>query len=464
MGCAGCAGSNPSVSQPVLVKSGAEEPEGGAKTSATAPDGPAEGSPPSAAFGSSVVLWVNGARYERADFPVGVGTAPEGAKPEGRTERGVVPQAAQDAEGSETGAADDADSFCTARSHLTDLHSETVGPTRWKCEGLGSEPPVEKGLLELRQLWQERIRPGFAPEIDADPYLSPPDVDTLLLRFLQAERNERSKDPVSSAAARLQETATFRRDYRCVDFHRRGMARKLLMHGSNAGASAYFGDYGLRDCDGEPVLVGRISLMTSASAPGRKTADNMIPCTHLRAALFICERAALETRDQGSYILDLGDFPAKELAAYSHSRYWDADGVVDDFACVAERRRPVPSVGPHLPQHETMPGGLPVLKESLRCMTAYYPQLLKRVYFYNPGFRFRAVFRIFSLWVPADTRRKFVMVAPGEEHRHFLAPGVCRPAEVPPELGGSGPPLDGDRFLAAAVARYDATARLPPAG
>lgn len=315
-------------------------------------------------------------------------------------------------------------------------------------------------LAELRRLWQEDIRPQFMPDVDRDPYLSPADVDTLLVRFYRAERNEKSADPVHTAAERLRRTAVFRRDYRVMDFHRKGMARKLFMHGSNAGASMYFGDCGLRDADGEPVLVGRVQLMTAHTAPGRKAADKMIPCTHLRAAVFVAERAALEVRQAGSYILDLQDYPDVAMARYLHSKYWDADGVVDDTIAIKERRAPTPSVGPFLPQHETMPDGLPVLKEALRMMTTHYPELLKRVYFYRPGFLFRTVFNIFSLWVPAHTREKFIMVQEGEERKYFMAPGVLDSSIVPPELGGNGPPLDGDRFLARAVARYDAMALL----
>merc|ERR1712118_402808 len=108
-----------------------------------------------------------------------------------------------------------------------------------------------------------------------------------------------------------------------------------------------------------------------------------------------------------------------------------------------------------------MPDGLPVLKESLRMLTTYYPEQTKRIYFYRPNIIFRSIFRIFSLWVPADTRAKFVIVREGEEKQYFLAPGVIDPMQAPPELGGQGKPLDGDRFLAAAISRYDSLASLP---
>lgn len=91
---------------------------------------------------------------------------------------------------------------------------------------------------------------------------------------------------------------------------------------------------------------------------------------------------------------------------------------------------------------------------------------LHRVWFYRPSFVFRTIFRIFRLWVPKETRCKFVLVNEGEEHHHFLAVDPanqhgCAPEVLPVELGGTGPPLDGDRFLERAVELYDATAQLP---
>lgn len=68
------------------------------------------------------------------------------------------------------------------------------------------------------------------------------------------------------------------------------------------------------------------------------------------------------------------------------------------------------------------------------------------------------------MWVPPSTRERFVIVKAGEEGRHFLGGdrGVAADT-LPRELGGTGPSLQGDCFLEAAVARYDATATLPPA-
>lgn len=185
----------------------------------------------------------------------------------------------------------------------------------------------------------------------------------------------------------------------------------------------------------------------------------MIPASHLRAAVFILERAAWETNRAGSYILDVGPYPRQDMDGVS--RYWDANGSVDDSKAIKERRAPIPSVGPHLPSHASLSDGLPTLKESMRMAQTYYPGFLKKVYFYRPSLMFRTIFAVFSMWVGPDTRAKFVMVKEGEEQMHFQAPDMCDAADLPPEFGGHGPPLNGDRFLAKAVERYEATATLP---
>lgn len=252
----------------------------------------------------------------------------------------------------------------------------------------------------------------------------------------------------------------------------------------------YFGDFGLRDRAGEPVLVGR-----NLQCGTRKPSDLMVPCTHLRAALLgavapapptrahhlcpiltsasrsasppafaVVERVACECERGASYILDVGD-PAtcSDMASVlAGKRYWDADGAIDDHASIAEGRAPSPSVGPHAAHHYDLKPGLPTLKEALGLMTAHYPELLFRVYFYRPAPLFQFTYAIFSRWLPASTRAKLVMVRQGDEHRHFLgatAPGGGLDAAVVPiELGGRGPSLGGDDFLARAVARYDASA------
>ena len=311
----------------------------------------------------------------------------------------------------------------------------------------------QDGLGQLRSLWQE-ARTAFMPEIDADVYLSPPPgrLDMLLGHYLAAEKGDAEK-----AVSRLVATAEWRQEYRCADLHQPGMARQLFMHGSNAGAAMYFCDYGLRDRSGDPVLVGR-NLQVGALKPS----DRMVPCTHIRAAILVVERVACECRSGASYILDVGPPDQPDMApVLAGRRYWNADGAVDAFGSIGTGRAPSPSVGPHPASHLQLQPGLPTLKEAFRIMTTHYPALLHRVYFYRPGTVFYLAYTIFSMWLPPSTRAKLVMVRRGEEHHHFLnegAPGGGLDAAcVPQELGGLGPSLGGDAFLAAAVKRYDST-------
>eukprot|EP00933_Yihiella_yeosuensis_P071829 TRINITY_DN80071_c0_g1_i1.p1 TRINITY_DN80071_c0_g1~~TRINITY_DN80071_c0_g1_i1.p1 ORF type:complete len:430 (+),score=44.43 TRINITY_DN80071_c0_g1_i1:25-1314(+) len=359
---------------------------------------------------------------------------------------------------------EDNESFCTAISDPDVFATENCNPASARELQLLEEVGLTAGDLgQLREKWLNVIQPQFMPDIIEDPYWTPrgSSLNRVLLRYLRAEKNQKSHDPVATAADRLYDTACFRRDYRCSDFHRPGGARKVMMHASNPGACAYFADYGLRDKQNEPVLVGRISLMVDHKAPGWNTAHKMIPSTHLRAVMFVIERAACESRESGSYILDLGSYPVEAMSKYDNKRYWDADGTIDCSHVIAERCAPTPSVGPHLPEHETLPDGLPTLKEALRLMTTYYPDFLNKVYFYRPTFLFKTIFAVFSMWVPSDTRQKFVLVNEGEEHKYFLSPNACNPTEVPPELGGKGAPLDGDRFILKAIERYDRSSLLP---
>lgn len=143
------------------------------------------------------------------------------------------------------------------------------------------------------------------------------------------------------------------------------------------------------------------------------------------------------------------------MARHGHGyRFWDALDGEGSEECPAE-------VGPHLPGHPELKG-LAVLKEALRLLERHYPETLQRVYFYRPSTAFRVVFAIFRLWVPSSTRERFVLVREGQEERHFFSPvaaGGCGldQAMAPPEIGGLGEGLDGDRFLLRACEMYDRT-------
>lgn len=193
-----------------------------------------------------------------------------------------------------------------------------IGSEAAECETPGAGEHEQ--LDALRQLWLAEVQPRLGVELELDPLmgqLSTHELDALLTRFLNAEssltKGTRDSGAVQRAANRLESTALFRRTYACANFHQQGAARALMMHATNAGASVYFGDCGLRAEGGVPVLMGRVALMTDERAPGRKPSDTMRPAQHLRAALFVIERATYELRKlsqggmtpKGFYILDV---------------------------------------------------------------------------------------------------------------------------------------------------------------
>jgi membrane protein DedA with SNARE-associated domain len=326
-------------------------------------------------------------------------------------------------------------------------------------EGIDTDERTAPLFAELRLIWRGRLRPLFEETLREDPlFRSSASEDALLARFLNAERRDAPRKPatwVPKAAARLEQMAIFRRDYRCRDFHTKGMARRLMMHASNPGATVYFGDMGLRAVDGGPVLVGRVSLMIEPSKPS----DNMRAETHLRAGVMVAERALSELPAgvKGSYVLDVGAFPKREMAPHGKTRYWDADGEASGGG----------GVGPHLPGHESLTG-LSVLREAMRLMATFYPETLHKVFFYRPGVAFRLCFAVFRLWAPPATRSRFVLVREGHEDIFFTPPGQggcgLDRETAPLEFGGRGPSLGGDRFLMRALQRYDNTATLDAQG
>jgi hypothetical protein len=74
----------------------------------------------------------------------------------------------------------------------------------------------DQELEALRHEWIHEIRPRYAPAVDEDPFLSPPDVRTLLCKILEAERSQPApksasdapSDCVARAARRLESSVS----------------------------------------------------------------------------------------------------------------------------------------------------------------------------------------------------------------------------------------------------------------
>jgi len=115
--------------------------------------------------------------------------------------------------------------------------------------------------------------------------------------------------------------------------------------------------------------------------------------------------------------------------------------------------RTIPGVLPHLDSHQTITPGLPVLREALRQLTEYYPNVMERVYFVRAPLSFRAFMKVMKLMIDKESADKFVVVPWGSEAKILL--DVFDEQQLPLEFGGKGPSLGRDDFLRVAADRYD---------
>ena len=155
--------------------------------------------------------------------------------------------------------------------------------------------------------------PNHYPNLMDDPLLTPAaaeDREALLKRYLIAEDFALAK-----SIERLEATLRFRRDWDVIALHQPGAARRVLTEECNPGCEAYFTHTEYTDKGGAPLLVARLVLCSS---------DNTHPWRHLRAAVFVCERAALKMKhpvQAGAYIVDcnrpVSDAPMEWRASYS---------------------------------------------------------------------------------------------------------------------------------------------------
>ena len=112
--------------------------------------------------------------------------------------------------------------------------------------------------------------------------------------------------------------------------------------------------------------------------------------------------------------------------------------------------------------------GLNTLRRGLGVAQAVWPECLDRVYILNASWRFQAMWKIFSLWMDARTRAKFVVLKGGPEQYTALH-AQFEPSQLFAEHGGAGPSMSGYRERA--IMRYEAcdgwttaatTAAVPP--
>ncbi|GMH70925.1 hypothetical protein TrST_g2373 [Triparma strigata] len=163
---------------------------------------------------------------------------------------------------------------------------------------------------------------------------------------------------------------------------------------------------------------------------------------------------------RASYILDLTDLPPDAQATHSGTGFGDRIKAqhkknkktfkpVNKIPC-----KPGEHVGakPHLASHYALQSGMPCLKEAMRMLTTYYPELLECIYFYNPPWWFHPIFAVFSLWAKKDTRRKFKFVKKGAPVEQFW---TINKGNLSRDFGGDAMSHGVDDFVERAIAKYD---------
>jgi len=341
---------------------------------------------------------------------------------------------------------------------------------------------LEQALSILRVEFDKLEQPKSSSDDDAmqvnpeDPIfgslsVAPHDIEMTLLRYLKVARSSLSKrykeddhKIAEVALQRIRSTLQYRNNYDVLAMHAPGMARKIMYHDTNPGACLYAADSGLTDKKGRPALIGRLGLMIDENAEQH---EPLVPANHLRALMFAFERLAsslrlLEGKDRAFYILDCSMDKISAPDLYTDTdprpRNWSRFGSlsVDGLSMSSNKKSTItiPGVLPHLNYHKTISPGLPVLREALRQLTEYYPNVMERVFFVRAPFSFRAFMKVFSLMVDKESAEKFVVVPWGSESKVLL--DVFHENELPFEFGGKGPSLGRDDFLRVAADRYEA--------
>eukprot|EP00293_Proteomonas_sulcata_P019121 CAMPEP_0184313074 /NCGR_PEP_ID=MMETSP1049-20130417/58815_1 /TAXON_ID=77928 /ORGANISM="Proteomonas sulcata, Strain CCMP704" /LENGTH=213 /DNA_ID=CAMNT_0026629935 /DNA_START=90 /DNA_END=728 /DNA_ORIENTATION=- len=178
----------------------------------------------------------------------------------------------------------------------------------------------------------------------------------------------------------------------------------------------------------------------------------MHPWNHLKAALFLLERVrARDLRGPGrsaSYILDLSELNFKANVSAS------ADNTPEGKRkAPAQKNRAQLGAGKDAPKwlidkHGELSPGMSVLKVALEMVSAHFPETLKKVYFWNSDSLFLIAFKVFSLWVDARTRSKFVFIGNGWlDSKPAKLLESFDPSVLPREFGGLGESLEGDGFI-----------------
>ena len=338
--------------------------------------------------------------------------------------------------------------------------------------GAGNPKAVD-ALAEVSKRYPEMVdeaERGCYPAIRDDPYLWPPaplhdqeqehvsngiqdstrdnvNMDALLKRYLIAENLNAAK-----ALVRLQKTIEWRAEWDIMAMRAPGAAEKFLSGKASPGAEAYFVDSGLTDKTGTPYLVGRLCVCSS---------ENMHPWRHLMAAVFVIERMAAKLaypNFQAQYILDIRyiDFQA----TYSGTGGKNGKTTIVRNKGGVDETRDAPTEKMLRDFGGKIAPGMGVLKAAMKIIQNHYPEMLRRIIFYESAAWFTLMFKVFSLWTSSRTREKFLFVGSGWLHwKPSKLLEYFDEDKLPEEFGGKGPSLRNDKYIEEAVEKYEAESR-----
>ena len=232
--------------------------------------------------------------------------------------------------------------------------------------------------------------------------------DGVLLRYLRARRWD-----VPKALDQLRRGIAWRRACRVHEWHDPQIVspRGVL---ADVCSQVYCCDSGYVDRRGRPYMVGAIELF---DAPLHD------PSKHLLAIYYVLERLVVHfswpEHPNFCYVLDMAQPP---------------DPPTIDFDVPNEVPEPV----------HTRFEGYKTLKRGLEVAQMTYPEVLDKVIVLNAGRYFQFAWRMFSVWLDAPTRAKFVVLGGGEEQKAVLLE-MFEPSQLAAEFGGDAPSLLGYR-------------------
>lgn len=317
-----------------------------------------------------------------------------------------------------------------------------------------SDPGQPRELMELELRWNAtRMRlqkDGTYPEIERDPFFAV-NPRSLLQKYLQSARMN-----VDEAVNRLVATAKWRKEWDVLEYYKPGVARKLFAEATNPGAEMYFADSLQHDREGNPYLAGRLRFAN---------AENMHPWRHLRAGVLVFElvahRVAVEGTGPASYILDIGSVGGFEGnvsgTAGRDDRNYD-EGVNPYYkAGAGTKDAPSPEM---VEQLGSLDSGFMVLKAAIQILNRHYPGFLNRVFYLNSDMLFWGAFKVFSRWISDRGSIQFSFLGPAGWREEPIAKllDYYDAEHLFQEWGGTGPALDGDRFLERGIEHYEEVA------